>query len=108
MAEASVDLTAQLVASLRDDPERLLAAIDVAVARIISGQAPMRIPAEPWADPDLVLSKCGMLIRALLSEIDQWKTWGVIEIAVRNPNVASFVDEWTARAEKAEAKLANR
>lgn len=35
-------------------------------------------------------------------EIEQWKTWGVVEIAVRNPNVASYVKEWEERATTAE------
>lgn len=39
-------------------------------------------------------------------EIAQWATWGVIEIAVRNPNVASYMDHWEKRATLAEAKLA--
>jgi hypothetical protein len=45
-------------------------------------------------------------IAALKAEIEQWKTWGIIEIAVRNPNVASYMEEWESRAIKAEAQLA--
>lgn len=39
------------------------------------------------------------------AQIEQWKTWGVIEIAVRNPNVASYMEEWEERATKAEDRL---
>jgi hypothetical protein len=36
----------------------------------------------------------------------QRRTWGVIEIAVRNPNVSSYMEHWEGRALKAEAELA--
>ncbi len=36
----------------------------------------------------------------------QWTTWGIIEIAARNPNVASYMKEWEARAVKAEKSFA--
>ena len=36
------------------------------------------------------------------AECEQWKTWGIIEIAVRNPNVASYIEHWEGRALKAE------
>lgn len=36
----------------------------------------------------------------------QWRTWGIIEIAVRNVNVASYMTEWEGRAINAEARLA--
>jgi hypothetical protein len=39
-------------------------------------------------------------------EIEQWKTWGIIEIAVRNPNVASYMDHWEGRALRAEEENA--
>lgn len=39
-------------------------------------------------------------------ELQQWQTWGVIEIAVRNPNVSSYCDHWERRAKAAEAELA--
>lgn len=35
----------------------------------------------------------------------EWRTWGVVEISLRNPNVCSFVQEWTPRAMNAERKL---
>lgn len=35
----------------------------------------------------------------------QWRTWGVIEIAIRNPNVKSYMEHWEGRAEKAEREL---
>ena len=38
-------------------------------------------------------------------ELEQWKTWGIIEIAVRNPNVKAYMDHWEGRTAKAEAKV---
>lgn len=43
--------------------------------------------------------------REQLLELHQWSTWGMIEIAVRNPNVASYMNEWEGRVKKAEADL---
>lgn len=42
-------------------------------------------------------------IHKLEVELAQWRTWGVIEIAVRNVNVKSYMDHWEGRATKAEA-----
>ena len=39
-------------------------------------------------------------------ENSNWKRWGVIEIAIRNPNVSSSMRHWEERAEKAEAEVA--
>lgn len=36
----------------------------------------------------------------------QWRTWGIIEVAVRNPSVAEYMEHWEGRATKAEATLA--
>jgi hypothetical protein len=38
-------------------------------------------------------------------ELRNWRTWGVIEIAIRNPNVNSYMKEWEGRALKAEKEL---
>lgn len=38
------------------------------------------------------------------AENEQWRTWGVIEIAIRNPSVAEYVEHWEGRTEKAEAE----
>lgn len=46
------------------------------------------------------------LIEQLARERDFLLTCGIIELAVRNPNVNSYVQEWEARAEKAEAENA--
>ena len=35
----------------------------------------------------------------------QWQTWGIVEIAIRNVNVKSYMDEWEGRALRAEAAL---
>jgi len=37
-------------------------------------------------------------------ELANWRTWGVIEVAIRNPNVSSYMDEWEGRTIKAEAE----
>jgi hypothetical protein len=54
-------------------------------------------------------SKCGhslkARIEALQGENEQWKTWGIIEIAVRNQSVSEYMQHWEERATKAEAKL---
>ena len=47
-----------------------------------------------------------MLTAPLQAELDLLKTCGIVEIAVRNPNVADYMRHWEARAEAAEAKLA--
>lgn len=39
-------------------------------------------------------------------ELAQWKTWGVIEVAIRNPSVAEAMRHWEGRAEKAEGEVA--
>lgn len=41
-------------------------------------------------------------IAELEQELKQWETWGIVEIAVRNPNVSSYMDHWEKRAERAE------
>lgn len=41
-------------------------------------------------------------------ELAQWRAWGIVEIAVRNVNVKSYMDHWEGRALKAEAEIARR
>jgi hypothetical protein len=36
------------------------------------------------------------------------KTAGIIEVAIRNPSVSDYMQHWQARAEAAEAQLAER
>lgn len=43
-------------------------------------------------------------VAALVAELAQWTTWGTIEIAIRNPNVSSYMDHWEKRATEAEAE----
>lgn len=45
-------------------------------------------------------------IARLQRELDHFTKSGIIEIAVRNPNVSSYMDHWEGRALAAEAKLA--
>jgi len=42
--------------------------------------------------------------KILARQEEQWKTWGVIEIATRNSNVLEYMKHWEGRALKAEAK----
>jgi hypothetical protein len=49
------------------------------------------------------------LARALLdarAELEMLKTAGIIEVSIRNPSVADYMQHWEGRAEKAEAELA--
>ena len=40
-------------------------------------------------------------------EVDkQWRQWGVVEVAIRNDDVAEYMAHWEHRAERAEAELA--
>ncbi len=43
--------------------------------------------------------------KILARQEEQWKTWGVIEIAVRNPNVQSYMSHWEKRTVGAEAMV---
>lgn len=49
-------------------------------------------------------------LRTALAEVErenaQWRTWGIVEVAIRNPSVADYMNHWEARAEKAETALA--
>ena len=38
------------------------------------------------------------------AELTRWATWGTIEVAIRNPNVASYIEHWEKRALSAEAE----
>ena len=39
------------------------------------------------------------------AQVRQWQTWGIVEIAVRNPSVAEYMAHWEGRAFKAEAQV---
>ena len=41
----------------------------------------------------------------LRSQLRNWETWGTVEIAVRNPNVDSYMKHWEGRALAAEEKV---
>ena len=45
-------------------------------------------------------------IEELEAELHLMKTAGIIEVAIRNPNVSEYMAHWERRAEGAEAKLA--
>lgn len=52
------------------------------------------------------LASCADERKARKEAEHDWRTWGIIEIAVRNSNVADYVRHWEQRAEAAEAELA--
>ena len=57
-------------------------------------------------DPTRYCHECAHAkVYELEEELNQWKTWGIVEIAVRNPNVASYMQEWEDRTTKAEAEV---
>jgi hypothetical protein len=45
-------------------------------------------------------------IAELEAEIHNWKTWGVIEVAIRNPSVSEWMKHWEGRCLKAEQEVA--
>jgi hypothetical protein len=44
-------------------------------------------------------------VERLTKELERWQNWGIVEIAVRNPQVAEYCKHWEGRAEAAEAAL---
>ena len=44
-------------------------------------------------------------VEKLREELHLMKTAGIIEVAVRNPSVAEYMDHWEGRAEAAEAEV---
>ncbi len=40
------------------------------------------------------------------SPVPEWTSWGIVEIAARNPNVASYCGHWESRTVEAEQELA--
>lgn len=52
------------------------------------------------------MNKANDRIQQLEQELEQWKNWGIIEIAVRNPDVLEYMEHWEGRAIKAEQTLA--
>jgi hypothetical protein len=47
-------------------------------------------------------------LEQLERENADFRTWGIIEVAVRNPNVAEYMQHWEGRALRAEAALSDR
>ena len=65
-----------------------------------------------WDENEERYVECGdghvVLYQDYIAELEQWKTWGIVEISVRNPNVASYIEHWEGRAIKAESALAHK
>ena len=51
------------------------------------------------------IEKAAVTINQLRAELEQWTTWGVIEVAIRNPSVSEYMRHWEGRATKAEAEV---
>lgn len=59
--------------------------------------------------------ECGQLMGLAAERIEQlstqdhnWHTWGIIEVAIRNPNVSSYMDHWEKRTLAAESLVAQQ
>lgn len=52
------------------------------------------------------MREAASLISALEAERDLLTTSGIVEVSIRNPNVADYMRHWEARAEAAEAQVA--
>lgn len=65
-------------------------------------------PEWPAADGPVIDTLCDMALRlaAAERELEHFRTSGIVEIAVRNVNVRSYIDHWEGRTEKAEARVA--
>ena len=46
------------------------------------------------------------VVKELREQVADWQRWSIVEIAVRNPNVASYINHWEGRTLAAEATLA--
>ena len=53
----------------------------------------------------LQIERLELALSAARRELADWKTWGIVEIAIRNVNVKSYVEHWEGRALKAEREL---
>jgi hypothetical protein len=51
------------------------------------------------------LSSLSLRVEELEAEVHNFRTWGIIEVAIRNPSVADYMRHWERRAENAEAEL---
>lgn len=45
-------------------------------------------------------------LEQLEREVADFRSWGIIEVAIRNPNVAEYMEHWEGRTLKAEAEIA--
>lgn len=45
-------------------------------------------------------------IAEMEKELANWKTWGIVEVSVRNASVLDYMKHWEGRTEKAERELA--
>ena len=97
----------------------LRVAIDAArreLERNKTDQSDVQVPEDLFEDWDMALAGfafCGYQFLKFMKSIaraeaalGQWKTWGIVEVAIRNPNVASYMEHWEGRATKAEAENA--
>ncbi|MGV8955024.1 MAG: hypothetical protein ACOH2M_28260 [Cypionkella sp.] len=71
-----------------------------AATEVIAWPAHQDCKTECWFAPTLRALSAER--HALGAELDMMKTAGIIEVAVRNPSVADFMQHWDGRTEKAE------
>jgi hypothetical protein len=85
------------------------------IERLFARKGTSEHQGQPHAGLQYVLDECIDLEEKLLesirtiyqlrSQLRNWETWGTVEIAVRNPNVDSYMKHWEGRALAAEEKV---
>lgn len=51
-----------------------------------------------------VLAAIHEVAEPLREQLEQWTQWGIVEVSIRNPQVAEYVKHWEGRTEKSEAE----
>ena len=78
------------------------------IGRLLARKGTSEHQGQPHAGLQYALDECIDLEEKLLesirtisqlrSQLRDWETWGTVEIAVRNPNVDSYMKHWEGRA----------
>ena len=85
------------------------------IERLLTRKGTSEHQGQPHAGLQYALDECIDLEEKLLesirtisqlrSQLRNWETWGTVEIALRNPNVDSYMKHWEGRALAAEEKV---
>ena len=85
------------------------------IGRLLARKGTSEHQGQPHAGLQYALDECIDLEEKLLesirtisqlrSQLRNWETWGTVEIALRNPNVDSYMKHWEGRALAAEEKV---